>query len=305
MMKHRLKAYAMAALLLCGLGAYVPMCHAASSATLVVMQTNPNGVPTLGNQYLLGIQVAGISTPTFLGSNLITLSGALNNTTTTAAGSFYTATQVMFQSESNTATADDATYAGKNDSYFASPWQTLLASPNGAGETATSLFIDGGAYGALPSKVPSNGTYTFAYVDVTSASGVSISGTFAIGTNAAPIGNGSGLKLTLDGQLVSLAQVKGDYNGNGLVDAADYVLWRNGGPLQNDPTAGAQPADYDFWRSQFGASAGVGATAGTVPSALPEPSCIGLLTIAIWWNHRYHYSGWHGACGNSEPSSVG
>ena len=26
----------------------------------------------------------------------------------------------------------------------------------------------------------------------------------------------------------------GDYNNNGTVDAADYVLWRNGGPLQNE-----------------------------------------------------------------------
>src|SRR3954469_18469517 len=119
MMKDRLTAFLITALVIVSTCAFVPICRAAASATLVVMQTNPNGVPTLGNQYLLGIQVAGISTPTFLGSNLITLSGALNNTTTTAAGSFYTATQVMFQSESNTATADDATYAGKNDSYFA------------------------------------------------------------------------------------------------------------------------------------------------------------------------------------------
>ena len=28
--------------------------------------------------------------------------------------------------------------------------------------------------------------------------------------------------------------VPGDYNGNGKVDAADYVLYRNGGPLQNE-----------------------------------------------------------------------
>ena len=28
--------------------------------------------------------------------------------------------------------------------------------------------------------------------------------------------------------------VPGDYNGNGVVDMADYVLWRNGGPLQNE-----------------------------------------------------------------------
>ena len=30
------------------------------------------------------------------------------------------------------------------------------------------------------------------------------------------------------------AGVQGDYNNNGTVDAADYVLWRRGGPLQNE-----------------------------------------------------------------------
>ena len=30
------------------------------------------------------------------------------------------------------------------------------------------------------------------------------------------------------------AGVAGDYNNNGVVDMADYVLWRNGGPLQNE-----------------------------------------------------------------------
>src|SRR3954454_2068553 len=82
-----------------------PACGAAGTATLVVMQTNPNGVPAVGNQYLLGIQVAGIVTPSFLGSNLINFTGALNNTTTTASGSFYSATKVLFQSESDTATS--------------------------------------------------------------------------------------------------------------------------------------------------------------------------------------------------------
>jgi hypothetical protein len=46
----------------------------------------------------------------------------------------------------------------------------------------------------------------------------------------------------------------GDYNNNGVVDAADYVLWRKGGTLQNDPTPGVQPADYDVWRANFGKS---------------------------------------------------
>ena len=54
------------------------------------------------------------------------------------------------------------------------------------------------------------------------------------------------------------ALLAGDYNNNGIVDAADYVLWRNGGPLQNDPTPGVQPADYDVWRAHFGQTAGSG-----------------------------------------------
>jgi hypothetical protein len=48
----------------------------------------------------------------------------------------------------------------------------------------------------------------------------------------------------------------GDYNGNGIVDAADYVVWRNGGPLQNEvpeTTPGTVTSeDYDAWRARFG-----------------------------------------------------
>lgn len=48
----------------------------------------------------------------------------------------------------------------------------------------------------------------------------------------------------------------GDYNNNGLVDAADYVLWRyamdTAGTLANDPTPGADAGDYDRWRARLG-----------------------------------------------------
>jgi len=72
--------------------------------------------------------------------------------------------------------------------------------------------------------------------------------------------------------------VPGDFNGNGKVDGADYVLWRNGGPLQNDPTPGVQAADYAFWRSAFGNS-GAGAGLGSGASAVPEPGAL-LLSMA-------------------------
>jgi hypothetical protein len=76
------------------------------------------------------------------------------------------------------------------------------------------------------------------------------------------------------------AGVLGDYNGNGAVDAADYVSWRNGGPLQNE---GASPnvvdlADYDFWRARFGATSGGGS--GLDGLAVPEPGTTYLAVLA-------------------------
>ena len=56
------------------------------------------------------------------------------------------------------------------------------------------------------------------------------------------------------------AGVVGDYNGNGIVDAADYTVWRDhlgqSFALQNrDPANGSGPisaADYTSWKSNFG-----------------------------------------------------
>jgi hypothetical protein len=65
--------------------------------------------------------------------------------------------------------------------------------------------------------------------------------------------------------------VPGDYNNNGTVDAADYVLWRDGGPLANESASPGvvDQADYGFWRANFGAMAG--GSAGQA-AAVPEPA---------------------------------
>ena len=74
--------------------------------------------------------------------------------------------------------------------------------------------------------------------------------------------------------------VLGDYNNNGIVDAGDYVVWRKGGTLANDPTPGVQPADYDFWRANFGAPPGSG-TGLSTGSAVPEPSAMFFVFTAL------------------------
>ena len=72
--------------------------------------------------------------------------------------------------------------------------------------------------------------------------------------------------------------IAGDYNNNGTVDGADYVLWRNGGPLQNevDTPGVVNAADYTAWRARFGNS-GSGASANE--NAAPEPATTVLLII--------------------------
>jgi autotransporter-associated beta strand protein len=79
----------------------------------------------------------------------------------------------------------------------------------------------------------------------------------------------------------------GDYNDNGAVDAADYILWRNnvgsGTSLANDETPGVGQDDYNRWRSHFGQSAGGGAalpSAESLSAAVPEPSIVMQLIVA-------------------------
>jgi hypothetical protein len=75
--------------------------------------------------------------------------------------------------------------------------------------------------------------------------------------------------------------VAGDYNNNGTVDGADYVLWRNGGPLQNevDAPGTVNGADYTAWRARFGNPPGSGSGLGG--GAVPEPAGVTLILAGL------------------------
>ena len=88
--------------------------------------------------------------------------------------------------------------------------------------------------------------------------------------------------LYIDNVRVGMAPagLPGDYNANGTVDAADYVLWRNGGPLENevaDP-GNISPADYNEWRARFGNALPGGSGS---QAAVPEPAAVLLLIGAM------------------------
>lgn len=96
--------------------------------------------------------------------------------------------------------------------------------------------------------------------------------------------SGTGI-LTITNIRVS---VPGDYNNNGVVDAADYVVWRKSNgtntQLQNE-VSGTTPGsvtneDYTAWRARFGNTSGSGSGLGGAAS-VPEPAAFGLLFAAL------------------------
>jgi hypothetical protein len=85
--------------------------------------------------------------------------------------------------------------------------------------------------------------------------------------------------------------IAGDYNKNGIVDAADYVVWRkmylqSGSGLAADGNADGQVDDYDYdvWVAALGQAApgsGAGALGSDrIHAAVPEPASIILFATA-------------------------
>ena len=72
--------------------------------------------------------------------------------------------------------------------------------------------------------------------------------------------------------------IKGDYNGNGTVEAADYVYWRKhfnqnvtaGTAADGDGNGVIGQSDYSIWRQNFGRTRVAGGSAAGLAS-VPEP----------------------------------
>lgn len=91
--------------------------------------------------------------------------------------------------------------------------------------------------------------------------------------------------------LIRPAGLLGDFNGDGVVDGADYTVWRDnlgeadtllapGSTTDGDGVVDSD--DYQLWKSNFGAtSEGAATTKPARQSALPEPTASILLPSAI------------------------
>jgi hypothetical protein len=101
--------------------------------------------------------------------------------------------------------------------------------------------------------------------------------------------NSGVLRLELDYMEIRLPEMgePGDYNGDGLVNAADYTEYRNhlGQAFQLDnEVAGVTPGmvtpeDYDAWKARYGN--GMLGGGGLGGATVPEPSALALTALAL------------------------
>jgi hypothetical protein len=77
-------------------------------------------------------------------------------------------------------------------------------------------------------------------------------------------------------QVLNLVEtvMPGDYDGDGNVDAADYVVWRK-------KSINGQRG-YDVWEANFGATSPPGSSSGMGSGAtVPEPCGLLIVTLAL------------------------
>ncbi|MEX0612979.1 MAG: pentapeptide repeat-containing protein [Pirellulales bacterium] len=112
-------------------------------------------------------------------------------------------------------------------------------------------------------------------IDLFDWTGVTPTGAFTV--SSPYTWNLSNLYTTGEVTLAAVPSLPGDFNNDGTVDAADYVVWRKG--LGTTYTAD----DYNVWRAHFGATlgSGSGATGSASAPAAPEPTSIAILLLSV------------------------
>jgi hypothetical protein len=157
---------------------------------------------------------------------------------------------------------------------------------NGADELEYSLTTSGDIAGSFVDQMDfalGGGNLHLITLD-TSTAGLK-SGTITISSTSQAVQNGL-VTIPVNYQVVSLL-LTGDYNQNGEVDAADYVLWREmsgqnvaiGTGADGNSDGMVNDEDFAIWRSNFGRPTSV-SPAGA-PITAPEPGTGLLLFLAV------------------------
>ncbi len=109
---------------------------------------------------------------------------------------------------------------------------------------------------------------------------------------------GLGANLVFVSSVEVLDFAEGDYNFDGVIDAADFTVWRDavGSTTVAEPDGNGDGVvdtlDYNLWKSNFETNAGSGAPSATT---VPEPTGLGLflawLIGSMAWGCRWFATG--------------
>jgi len=163
---------------------------------------------------------------------------------------------------------------------------TCATAPTGPDVTGATFIVKDLAAASSPLTVGTKLTlmsYSGAW-DLTTFDGLANGASLTVGANTFTIKYddiAAGLNGGLYNNFVTLTTapggLPGDYNDDGKVDAADYVVWRK------DPDGhGGDPAGYDTWRGNFGAGGpGAGHGGALVAGQIPEPGSVSLAVFTL------------------------
>ncbi len=224
----------------------------------------------------------GTGTATFNGNITAATSLTVNGGTVTLAGAnTYTGDNTV-NGGSLAVQGASATFGGGNLSVNAGSASIAAGVANAILDTAILTLAGGGT-----ANTPDTG-----FISLDAGINEQV-GSLVLGTTAFTSGTfgatGSGAQNIMDeyfagmGIITVMGGLPGDYNLDGKVDAADYVLWR-----KNPGAYGGSPAGYDTWRAHFGQTAGsgaarypLGASANSLSAAVPEPASFLLAMLPL------------------------
>ncbi len=245
------------------------------SAKLEDLDTNPNSP----NQFVLGVQETGLFT---FDLSLDFASGNFNSDVSSFSvtktrqhndntdGLFGDADNVDW---SRATTLGDVTHPEGlvfvNEDSGTSGGETWMMAPNGSGLTLIADTI--GQTGASESS---------GVLDVSLLLGYR-PGSILLTSNQ---GSNSSLTALINPH----ATLAADYNVDGVVDAADYTIWRDslgmsGTGLPADGNADGQidASDYEVWRSSFGRGQPIAGSGAIGDGAVPEPTAVALFAAMV------------------------
>jgi hypothetical protein len=147
----------------------------------------------------------------------------------------------------------------------------------GEGRSGVRIDVEGSAFYAVSST---SGGYSVPVADDGAYDVTFSGGGFSSFMMTANVLNGQNVKV--DYLASAITMLAGDFNDDGRVDAADYVVWRK--------TDGSQDG-YNTWRTNFGRTVDAASQAAQIPpssprlgeptAAVPEPAAVSLLGLAM------------------------